>query len=47
MVIYFENEENKALRVLNGIDRILFNSKEDEIKLLSKKLMNNGRDISD
>jgi hypothetical protein len=37
---------DKVLRVANGVDNLLFNSKEDEIKLLSNKIMNIGKDIS-
>jgi hypothetical protein len=43
MWIYFENEEDEVLRVSYGFDEKLFNSKEDEIKLLPKKLMDIGK----
>jgi hypothetical protein len=35
---------DRALRISNGKDRMLFDSKEDKVKLLSKKLIKVGKD---
>jgi hypothetical protein len=44
--IFYGNTEDEGLKLSNGEERMLFNSKEDSIRLLSKKMMDVSKNVT-